>query len=77
MCGLAVDSDRADRNFLMDVRPIKENANNLARYLSRYGTETCIVVIVGAFGRFFELWCNEMGLGPICDHFMTVNGLNL
>lgn len=70
---------RADKNFKLDVRPIDANANALAAYLARYGAENWdrMVILTGPVGRVFEIWCNDMGLGPIGNQFMAVNELDI
>lgn len=70
---------RVDRNFRIDVRPIHQNANALARYLASYGTENwdMLVIVAGPFGRIFELWCNDMGFSPIGDQFVAVHEIDL
>lgn len=70
---------RADQNFRISVRPIQQNANSLARYLASYGAEHWdkMVIVAGPFGRIFELWCDDMGLGPIGDQFMAIHELDM
>ncbi|KAK1391999.1 hypothetical protein POM88_011055 [Heracleum sosnowskyi] len=59
--------------------PININTKSLARYLALYRAENWdrIVIIVGPFGRVFELWNNDMGLGPIDEQIMAVHELDL
>ncbi|KAK1375491.1 hypothetical protein POM88_031684 [Heracleum sosnowskyi] len=73
------EARRAYRNFLMDISPIALSANALAAYLARYGAETWdrMVILAGPVGRVFELWCDDMGLGPIGDQFMAVHELDI
>lgn len=70
---------KADINFRISERIIDVNANNLAAYLARYVAENFsrMVILAGPVGRVFELWCNDMGLGPIRDQFMAVHEMDL
>lgn len=70
---------RDDRNFLMEVTLCDPNANELARYLAHHGAENykVMVVIAQPFGRVFELWSLDMGLGPVEQGFMAVEEADL
>ncbi|KAK1365470.1 hypothetical protein POM88_041031 [Heracleum sosnowskyi] len=49
--------------------------NELAAYLAEYGASRWnqMVVIKRSFGRVYELWSKDMGLGPVGPQFRTVN----
>lgn len=70
---------KADENFRINIRPIDVRANAIAAYLAHYGAMNWdrMVILAGPVGRVFELWCSDMGLGPIGDQFMAFNELNL
>lgn len=65
----------ADRNFRMDVKLCDPNANALAAYLAQHGAENYknMVIIAQPFGRIFELWNLDMGLGPADPQFMAIH----
>ena len=66
---------REDPNFQMEVNLCDPNANELAAYLADHGARNYhnMVVIAQPFGRVFELWNHDMGLGPAEPHFMAVH----
>ncbi|KAL1811184.1 hypothetical protein ACET3Z_021249 [Daucus carota] len=66
---------REDRKFQMDVNLCDENANALAAYLADHGARNykTMVFIAQPFGRVFEIWNHDMGLGPVEPQFMAVN----
>lgn len=70
---------KADLNFRISEKIIDANANNLAAYLARFGAENYnrMVILAGPVGHVFELWCNDMGLGPIGEQYMAVHELDL
>ncbi|KAL1826324.1 hypothetical protein ACET3Z_004736 [Daucus carota] len=51
------------------------NANELAAYLADFGARNfkSMVVIAQPFGRVFEIWNDDMGLGLADARFMAVN----
>lgn len=59
----------------MDVNLCDENANALAAYLADHGARNykTMVFIAQPFGRVFEIWNHDMGLGPVEPQFMAVN----
>ena len=70
---------KADINFEMEVTLCDHNANELASYLANYGAHNykVMVVIPQPFGRVFELWSLDMGLGPVDQQFMVVHEADL
>ena len=66
---------RADHNFEMEVDICDRNANELAAFLADHGARNyqVMVVINQPFGRIFEIWHADMGLGPAEPQFMAVN----
>ncbi|KAL1810018.1 hypothetical protein ACET3Z_027008 [Daucus carota] len=70
---------RADRNFHMEVRLCEQNANALAAYLADYGARNFKVMVIMAqpFGRIFELWNQDMGLGSADQRFVAVHEAEL
>ena len=66
---------REDRYFHMDVNLCNRNANELAAYLADFGARNfkSMVVIAQPFGRVFEIWNDDMGLGLADARFMAVN----
>ena len=70
---------RADRKFHMEVRLCEQNANALAAYLADYGAPNFKVMAIMAqpFGRVFELWSQDMGLGSADQRFVAVHEVEL
>lgn len=65
----------ADRNFRMEPTLCDPSANVLATYLVEHGAQNYkgMVVISEPFGRVFELWSRDMGLGSVEPIFMAVH----
>lgn len=59
----------------MEVNLCDDNANDLAAYLADHGARNyrVMVVIAQPFGRVFEIWNHDMGLGPVEPQFIAVN----
>ncbi|KAL1809771.1 hypothetical protein ACET3Z_026761 [Daucus carota] len=68
-----------DINIEMEVTLCDHNANELAAYLANHGAHNykVMVTIAQPFGRVFELWSLDMGLGPVNPQFMAVNEADL
>ncbi|KAK1392806.1 hypothetical protein POM88_011862 [Heracleum sosnowskyi] len=66
---------RRDKNFALDVRLADPEDNELADYLDEYGASHWkqMVVIKKPFGRVYELWSKDMGLGPVGPQFRAVH----
>ena len=64
-----------DRNFHMEVTLCDPSANALATYLAQYGAENfkTMVIMAQPFGRVFELWSLDMGLGPVDPQFIAIH----
>ncbi|KAL1823966.1 hypothetical protein ACET3Z_010744 [Daucus carota] len=59
----------------MEVRLCETNDNALAIYLAHHGAEHYknMVIFMQPFGRVFELWNRDMGLGSAEPRFMAVH----
>ena len=70
---------KADPNFDMEPSLCDHNANAIAEYLADYGAHNfkVMVVIAQPFGRIFELWSLDMGLGPSEQRFVAVHEADL
>ncbi|KAK1397861.1 hypothetical protein POM88_007724 [Heracleum sosnowskyi] len=70
-----LNTRRRDKNFALDVRLTDPEDNELAAYLAEYGASRWnqMVVIKRSFGRVYELWSKDMGLGPVGPQFRAVN----
>ncbi|KAL1811036.1 hypothetical protein ACET3Z_021101 [Daucus carota] len=70
-----LNQQRKDPNFQMDVNLCDPNANELAAFLADHGARNykTMVVIAQPFGRIFEIWNNDMGLGSADPRFQDVN----
>ena len=66
---------KADANFDMEISLCDLEANALAEYLADYGAHHFKVMVVMAqpFGRVFELWSLDMGLGLVDQQFVAVH----
>ncbi|KAL1821525.1 hypothetical protein ACET3Z_016394 [Daucus carota] len=66
---------KADKNFVMEPTLCDPNANSLAAYLADYGANNfkCMVIIAQPFGRVFELWSLDMGLGSSDPRYVAVH----
>lgn len=62
-----------DENLLLVTRAIDADSNEMARYMARYGAEKYykMVIIRKPVGRIYEIWSNDMGLGPVGDQFVA------
>ncbi|KAL1825382.1 hypothetical protein ACET3Z_012160 [Daucus carota] len=70
---------KADASFDMDISLCDLEANALAEYLAEYGAHHFKVMVIMAhpFGRVFELWHLDMGLGQADPHFVAVHEAEL
>ncbi|KAK1385466.1 hypothetical protein POM88_023201 [Heracleum sosnowskyi] len=70
-----INQRKADLNLVLKVNPIDEDDNAMLVYLAQHGAANYdhMVVISNLFGRIFEIWCNDMGLGPVNDQFVGVH----
>ncbi|KAK1390607.1 hypothetical protein POM88_018785 [Heracleum sosnowskyi] len=70
-----LNTRRRDNNFVLDVRLTDPGDNELATYLAEYGASRWnqMVVIKRPFGRVYELWSKDMGLGPVGPQFRAVH----
>ncbi|KAK1360504.1 hypothetical protein POM88_044978 [Heracleum sosnowskyi] len=70
-----LNTRRRDKNFALDVRLTDPEDNELAAYLAEYGAShwNQMVVIKRPFGRVYELWSKDMGLGPVGPQFRAVH----
>lgn len=70
---------QVDWNFNMEVTLCDANANALAAYLADYGARNFKVTAIMAqpFGRVFELWSLDMGLGSADQRFVAVHEAEL
>ncbi|KAK1404465.1 hypothetical protein POM88_004070 [Heracleum sosnowskyi] len=66
---------RRDKNFVLDVHLAHPEDNELAVYLAEYRAARWkqMVVIKKPFGRVYELWSKDMGLGPVGPQFRAVH----
>ena len=76
---LQLNQRKADINFDMETTLCDHDANELASYLANHGAHNykVMVVIAQPFGRVFELWSLDMGLGPVEPQFIAVNEADL
>ena len=74
-----LNQKKADINFDMETTLCDHDANKLASYLANHGAHNykVMVFIAQPFGRVFELWSLDMGLGPMEPQFMAVNEADL
>ena len=70
---------KADANFDMDISLCDLEANALAEYLADYGAHNFKVMVIMAhpFGRIYELWNLDMGLGQVGQQFVAVHEADL
>ncbi|KAK1362061.1 hypothetical protein POM88_046535 [Heracleum sosnowskyi] len=70
-----INQRKANINLSLRINPIDEDTNAMAIYLAQHGVVNydLMVVITNLFGRIFELWSNNMGLGPVEEQFLGVN----
>lgn len=70
---------KAVKNFVMEPSLCDHNANELAAYLVNHGAHNykCMVIIAQPFGRIFELWSLDMGLGSSDPRFVAVHERDL
>ncbi|KAK1354849.1 hypothetical protein POM88_048105 [Heracleum sosnowskyi] len=70
-----LNTRRRDTNFALDVRLADPEDNELVVYLAEYGVAHWkqMVIIKKPFGRVFELWSKDMGLGPVGPQFRAVH----
>ncbi|KAL1826858.1 hypothetical protein ACET3Z_005270 [Daucus carota] len=74
-----LNQKKADINFDMETTLCDHDANELASYHANHGAHNykVMVFIAQPFGRVFELWSLDMGLGPMEPQFMAVNEADL
>lgn len=74
-----LNTRKEDDNMVLVYRPVDEDSNALARYVARHGAEHFdrMVIFANPFGRVRELWCHDMGLGPVGEQFVPVNEADL
>lgn len=69
----------ADRNFQMEPTLCDPNTNELATYFAHHGAHNykVMVIIAQPFGRIFEIWSSDMGLGPADQRYMAIHEADL
>lgn len=70
-----LNTRKADRNFKLEIRLTDEDDNRLAAYLAQHGANNWkqMVVIENSFGRLFEIWSLDMGLGRVGPQFHRIH----
>lgn len=70
-----LNTRKADRNFNLEICLTDASDNTLVAYLAQHGATNWkqMVVIEKSFGRLFELWSLDMGLGRIGPQFHRIH----
>ncbi|KAK1373382.1 hypothetical protein POM88_029575 [Heracleum sosnowskyi] len=65
---------KSDQYLSLKINHIDEDANAMAIYLAQHGAANYdqMVIFSEPFGRIFEIWCSDMGLGLVEAPFLGV-----